>query len=138
MRLARSIRRSAERVQNKEYGQPPSEVDLAGWCAVTSNVLFEELTRRGIRSRLVWNRDHCFLTYGRYLIDITATQFNHRLPKVVKKLRSSKTRATFYWVERKSEHTLAGRKKNRDWAASTGSFQQPWQHKVRAHLRTLK
>lgn len=138
MRLARSIRCSAERHQKTVYGQSSKEIDLGGWCATTSNILFKELIRRGIRSRLVWNGDHCFLTYGRYLIDITATQFDPKLPKVVKRLRSHTTKALYWWEESNWKNTLAGCKRSRGWAVSYSSYEQFWQDKMRAHLRTLK
>lgn len=131
MKIARSIRRSAEK--HEEY-----DPDLTGWCALTSNILFAELARRGIQSRLIWNGSHCFLTYGHYLIDITATQFDFKLPRVVKRLRSDKTKAISWWREDYWVSTMKDCKTNRDWATGPSRFQKEWQDKMRAHLKSIK
>lgn len=131
MRIARVIRRSAEQ-------QEPYHKSLDGWCVVTSNILFAELCRRGIRSRLTWNGGHCFLTYGRYLIDITATQFDSKLPKVVKLLRHSYYANTSWWQEDESVGTMKNCLLDQDWATSAGIFEKQWQKQIRAHLKTLK
>ncbi len=64
-----------------------SSPDLAGWCSVASQFLAEIATQQGFKVTFVKGLfgdqgDHCWITYGRYIIDITATQF--RIPHRVR------------------------------------------------------
>ena len=138
MRIARHIRRHAVNYHENVYGYSPKFIDLGGWCALTSNVLFEELHRRGIKSTLRWNGDHCFLTYGKWIIDITATQFDANFPKVVKQLRKSNDSQKFWWKEKEKVSTLREREMNDDWAAGAVGDHQKWQDEMRKSFKKMR
>lgn len=70
--IARATRRWAMR--NRERFD--ADEDLGGMCAIASGYMHRKLAKEGIRSRLAINDVHCFVLVGRYLVDVTATQFN--------------------------------------------------------------
>ena len=138
MRIAKYIRRRTVQYHITKYNYDSHDVDLAGWCAHTTNILFEELHRRGIRSTLRWNGLHCFLTYGKWIIDITATQFDSNQPKVVKVARGSIESNAFWWKETDKASTLKERKASRGWATFPDNWNGEWQKQMRKSLKRLK
>jgi len=136
MQIARAVRREGEAV-HKDWGDEDS--DLGGWCAHSSNLLFQELLRRGIQAKLVWNGLHCFVTYGPYIVDITATQFG-KYKKVELRPRQSKNKKTDWWNE---DHRVSNEKqynRGRGWACMPGddNFYKEWYEKARPRIQALR
>lgn len=75
----------SERIASKYDEFDPKTMACA--CAITSYVLHEALTEKGINTTFVAGHydgcgDHCWIEYRGHIIDPTATQFNSRLPKI--------------------------------------------------------
>lgn len=66
-----------EEMQNLAYRHDTIGKDtLAGWCILTSYVLFHILKRRGYNPEICRNDAHAFILLDGWYIDVTATQFN--------------------------------------------------------------
>jgi hypothetical protein len=48
---------------------------LQGMCAITSAYLFELLIQAGLKAKIAYNDNHCFILTNGYLVDVTASQF---------------------------------------------------------------
>jgi hypothetical protein len=63
------------------------EYDLAGACAIASYTLYRCLIKLGYQPKLIMADSgcgcHCWVELNNYIIDLTATQFNKALPKVL-------------------------------------------------------
>lgn len=83
LRIARDVRRCVVRRARRE-GQPKN---LEGLCLRASYMLDHALTRAGFKARCVEGlfeeAGHCWVQVGRYIVDITATQFDERAVLVV-------------------------------------------------------
>jgi len=84
-KVAVKVRRAAEKFALKE--KFPNH--LGGCCFWASRELFKHLKRLNYRVGLAINDGHCFVIYGNYLIDLTATQFGS-YPKVYIKPRNNR------------------------------------------------
>lgn len=93
----------------REFGYPVGP-DLGGLCGVASDRIVALARRAGIRN--VWVQDsedggHVFVRWsarsGEWLIDVTATQFNNRRPKVCMFKLTSVSRLPVYWRPWKEE-----------------------------------
>jgi hypothetical protein len=56
---------------------------LLGLCAVCSARIHTRLKKRGLPSQIVEGFAHVFVLTGPWLIDVTATQFSPRFPKIL-------------------------------------------------------
>lgn len=70
--------------------------NLTGMCAIGSATLFSELNslKLPVQPVICANHGHCWVELGKYLIDVTATQFNDLHGKIYPKVLLSK-RSTF-------------------------------------------
>jgi len=77
LKIAYRVRRECENIQsNNSDCFPP---DLGGLCAISSVKLHKELEKSGIKTEIAITKTHCFLLFkGKYVIDITATQFGFK------------------------------------------------------------
>lgn len=89
----------------EKFGYPPDH-NLGGLCHDASVRIVALARRAGIRNiRVVDSSDygHSFVRWNhgqhRWLIDVTATQFNNRRPKVCMLRITSMTRLPHYWQE---------------------------------------
>jgi hypothetical protein len=111
MTLSRKMHLIAFRVRNELEQKRLSgetayavESTLGGLCGEASDRIVALARRAGIRGvRVTANECHAFVrwTEGKreWLIDVTATQFNNRRPRVVMQLVTSMTRTPHYWRE---------------------------------------
>jgi hypothetical protein len=98
---------------------------LAGWCILTSYVLFHILKRRGYQPEICKNDAHAFIVLDGWYIDVTATQFNSPwnkekgvlYPAIYCKKRPAKN----------SVHAINGRTSNADdiWTSFCQGWSQP-------------
>ena len=83
--VAVKTRKQAEKFAKREK----FPADLNGCCFWASRELFKNLKRLNYRVGLAMNEGHSFVIYGKYLIDLTATQFGV-YPKVYIKPRNNR------------------------------------------------
>ncbi|MEM4258081.1 MAG: hypothetical protein QXL17_02880 [Candidatus Thermoplasmatota archaeon] len=79
--VAKKTRKWAESYSFRRF---PS--DLGGMCAIAAAELHTRLKKIGINSTIAVMEDwysHCFVLYGAYVIDVTATQFGITTPVLV-------------------------------------------------------
>lgn len=91
--VAHDVRHWAE--QRARRGHRYGRKDLCGWCARASAELHGRLARAGIASTLhVHNGgpSHVFVRVGRWVVDVTATQFSqfYDRPVVILSVKDSK------------------------------------------------
>jgi hypothetical protein len=84
VRIARRMRQAFEMIGGLEGGSE----DLGGYCGRAAIQLRRACRREGIVIGLHTSDDHAFNSYQDHLIDITATQFSRRLPKVLVRRRA--------------------------------------------------
>jgi len=119
------IRPIAERVRAwaddwRRDGPVHFSQDLCGMCAICSTQLHYELEKAGIEGVvLVGNRNHVFLQWKHWIIDITATQFGEE--RVMIKTRRSVCKEDGWW--------------NRDNVFRTREELYAWQHNWPSHQR---
>ena len=56
--------------------------DLQGWCALSSYILFCNLSKKGHKPTFCANDAHAFLKWRKKYIDLTITQFGKDYPKI--------------------------------------------------------
>jgi hypothetical protein len=67
-------------------------------CGVASGHLFTQLRKAKLKARIRMNDCHCFVEYGGFIVDITATQFGRRKVLIIptsKKRQSYHTNKSF-------------------------------------------
>jgi len=111
MTLSRKMHLIAFRVRNemeqrRRNGETAYAVEstLGGLCGEASDRIVAIARHAGLKKvRVAGNDCHAFVrwTEGKreWLIDVTATQFNNRRPRVVMQLVTSMTRTPHYWRE---------------------------------------
>lgn len=107
--IAAQVRKN---IQMIKYFPP----DCTGLCAIGSAELHRSLIKNGIKTKLaVWNstdEGHCYLINGKFVIDITATQFSgFEKVKVLIKSHSELKKLAPYWQLTKSFDNVATMRK---------------------------
>lgn len=81
--LATRCREACERWAAGDKSLDVYGPDLGGMCAVASYTLWQLLLSAGFRkAKFAFNPIHCWVELDGWVIDVTATQFDKRLPKV--------------------------------------------------------
>lgn len=79
MEVAYVIRRVFEEIEKEEY----KPYNLGGYCSRASEQLHAACERLGLKGVELWcGYGHAYNVYDGKIIDITATQFNSKRPKV--------------------------------------------------------
>ena len=115
-KIAEEVRQWAEKEGRKDKYLFPD--DLCGMCAIAAGKLWRELTKAHIPAQIAYAEHfgdgHCFVMVGRYIVDVTASQFGH--DKVV--IRVMNKGLSFYWQPTKmfrSVTALRREQKNDGW-----------------------
>jgi hypothetical protein len=125
--LDKSIRKLGEyiRSQVEIWTKDNSDVDkwnLAGACAIASYSMYRALIKLGYNPKFIVADSgcgcHCWVEIDSYVIDLTATQFNMTLPKVLISNKNSYFKAI---PELKSYYEV---KVNRNAVKSTRTWDQ--------------
>ena len=85
--IAKDTREWAEEI-SVQY-EDSDEEHLSCLCAITSFEIFTFLLSYGFKPEFVHNRCHCFVEVNGYIVDITASQFNSKLPKIIVRKRKN-------------------------------------------------
>ena len=72
---------------------------LRGYCAIAAGELWYELRKQGIDARIASNHEHAFILVDSKIVDITASQFDYMLKRVVIRDVVEKDRPYFWRVE---------------------------------------
>lgn len=78
--------------------------DLYEFCARGSAILWNELTKAGIETKIVYNPGHIFCYAGGYYVDITATQFGNKFGKTMVRMEKSVENLNTQSYMRHGEH----------------------------------
>lgn len=55
----------------------PDTIGLSGMCAIASTKIKLLLNNKNIDSKICVGEAHCFVKHGRYILDVTASQFGY-------------------------------------------------------------
>lgn len=90
----------------KDFGYKP-RWDLGGFCGIASDMIVRRARKAGIRDAsdvMCQDWGHTFVRWRDWIIDVTATQFNNRRPRVcMVDLRKRRHPLPEYWQEYKGE-----------------------------------
>jgi hypothetical protein len=78
--IAKKVRRWGEK-NAFHYGS--DQEDLSCMCAITAYEIVTALRAKGIDAKFCTNRYHAFAMVDNKVIDVTASQFNSKLPKIM-------------------------------------------------------
>lgn len=84
MDIARRVRFWAEELYDEDQKDKAYFYeDLGGMCGIVSTKLCYELQRENISAKIGCNNYHAFVLIGKYILDVTATQFDSKFKKVM-------------------------------------------------------
>lgn len=87
---AEQVRKSYELFRNlNEENKKLYYPDLGGLCAKASYALFDRLKNHNMPVAMAGNDQHFFVICDNHIIDVTATQFGHTEPVVVKPIEEA-------------------------------------------------
>lgn len=138
LKFARILRRACEeewsqRKWKKAADRPtPEEANLGGWCVLASKTLFLALRARHIPCELRFGSGHCYLVYGDYIVDVTATQFGVKDRVAVVKVEDEATTRNTFW------QNYGGVKTVKDLAGWTGGLHGVYGDFFQKQTRRLK
>lgn len=108
MRIAKVVRKWSQKIYDKEFFPLEQRsrlwVDLQGFCAISSYVIFKELLSEFPKSKPLFctDIDHAWVQAAGYTIDITARQFNRDAPEIL--IFKRKPKLIFHWIP---DHTTS-------------------------------
>jgi hypothetical protein len=125
-RVASKVRRWVEKYAADDEGYPGYSRfpdDLCGACAIAAGELWKAFNELGVPVTIgvaadSWHDYHCFaIVDGKYIVDVTATQFG-KPTKVAVVRRDRVDSRDYFWVARREHKTLRGFKQSqtkREW-----------------------
>lgn len=120
--IAHDTRRWAKSLQ-REYPHAFGS-DLSCMCGIANFELFKRLKRRRFRVFMRSNSIHCFLEWGKYVLDITATQFGDYPAVAI--VDPKARRGEEFWYKR--SRRLGNLRKAKQWFSQWPSEQCPFRY----------
>ena len=81
--IAHRVRKWAEKLQEQRGERGMWDENLGCMCGICAYEIFKRARRAGMRCRIAMSCHHAFVIYHGRVVDVTATQFGNRYPKVV-------------------------------------------------------
>jgi hypothetical protein len=122
--IAQDIRSKAEKLYD----------DCSELCGFASYEIFCAMQKAGLQPIFASNRQHAFIMWEGYIVDVTATQFSRRkYPKIIIKKRSSIKKIPDFWeIETLCKSRSGMTKSFKGWPEE----QRPWS--VKREMKSLE